>query len=105
MGQPSPAPWTWDHSGYPPREDTPEALALFDADGNEILGTDGDDWAWIVPDSDYVKEVVRAAPEMEALLRRWLEATSPSGLGSIAAARELTFVILARIDAVKDPVS
>ena len=58
-----PPPWEW--LGRPDEE-----TALLDGAGYSILSPSND--GGISLRSPYVRELVRAAPEMEALLRRWL---------------------------------
>ena len=69
---PHPAPWRWQ----------PRTGNLEDANGNAVLwamSTNSEDGV-IGTDSDVVRALLAAAPEMEDLLRRALYETQPNGV-------------------------
>jgi hypothetical protein len=95
---PHPAPWRWD---APHGEET----ALWDASNQVVLALGND--STIVVASPYVRELVRAAGEMEALLRELLEelvvfCDSNDGHDETKCATERAIALLARIDAAAD---
>lgn len=69
-----PAPWRWAKPDYPTEERAANALELLDANDNIVLSSQGDDWSWVEVDSPVARELIRLAPEMEALLRELRDA-------------------------------
>lgn len=72
-----PAPWRWVLDRRPSEVDDQEhsldeqraPLMLFDAADEQVIDTDGADYAWVVVTSPLARELIRLAPEMEQALR------------------------------------